>query len=32
MSALVWLLIIVSFSLYRMNKRSILYGLRKEFS
>ncbi len=32
MSVLVWLLIIVSFSLYRMNKRSILYGLRKEFS
>lgn len=32
MSALFWLLIIVAFSLYRMNKRSILYGLRKEFS
>ncbi|MCF8058710.1 MAG: ABC transporter permease [Bacteriovoracaceae bacterium] len=31
-SALLWLLIIVAFSLYRMNKRSILYGLRKEFS
>ncbi len=31
-SALFWLIIIVAFSLYRMNKRSILYGLRKEFS
>lgn len=32
LSALFWLLLIVAFSLYRMNKRPILYGLRKEFS
>lgn len=32
LSALFWLLMIVAFSLYRMNKRPVLYGLRKEFS
>jgi ABC-type lipoprotein release transport system permease subunit len=32
LSALFWLLLIVAFSLYRMNKKPILYGLRKEFS
>ncbi len=30
--ALIWLFIIVAFALYRMNKQSVLHGLRKEFS
>jgi ABC-type lipoprotein release transport system permease subunit len=30
--ALVWLILIVAFALYRMNKRSVLHGLRKEFA
>ncbi len=29
---LFWLFLIVAFALYRLNRRSILYGLRKEFS
>lgn len=32
LSALFWLLLIVAFSLYRMKRKSLLYGLRKEFS
>ncbi|MCR9205204.1 MAG: hypothetical protein NXH75_11535 [Halobacteriovoraceae bacterium] len=31
-SALFWLMLIVAFSLYRMKRKSLLYGLRKEFS
>lgn len=31
-TTLFWLFLIVSFALYRLNRRSILYGLRKEFS
>ena len=31
-STLFWLLLIVAFSLYRMKRKSLLYGLRKEFS
>jgi len=30
--ALVWLVLIVAFALYRMNKKSVLHGLRKEFA
>lgn len=32
LSALFWLMLIVAFSLYRMKRKSLLYGLRKEFS
>ena len=31
-TTLFWMILIIAFALYRLNKRSILYGLRKEFS